>query len=203
VNDPARRKANTATGEGSFVTQFKAREDSRWVFGSFERSGVTAQIRHFKALGIWENSIGFTAPEAFSFGPDVERLVGLFNLTNERLRAFYAYADLKDIICAKKPSTPSLDISRELLGVFWLTYFGEQYCRFFGRDKVTTLSAASPGPGNGVTLRLAPSAAQTSDGLRQRLEGVLGAESFAGNGGVKARGQFAMTLAQLASELVR
>jgi len=94
VNDPARRKANTATGEGSFVTQFKAREDSRWVFGSFERSGVTAQIRHFKALGIWENSIGFTAPEAFSFGPDVERLVGLFNLTNERLRAFYAYACL-------------------------------------------------------------------------------------------------------------
>ena len=122
------------------------------MFGSFERSGVTAQIRHFKALGIWENSIGFTAPEAFSFGPDVERLVGLFNLTNERLRAFYAYADLKDIICAKKPSTPSLDISRELLGVFWLTYFGEQYCRFFGRDKVTTLSAASPGPGNGCLL---------------------------------------------------
>ena len=62
TNDPIRRKADTLKSEGDFMVAFKAKEDSRWLFGSFERTRVQLAIRHFKTLGPWENSITVKFP---------------------------------------------------------------------------------------------------------------------------------------------
>lgn len=204
-NDPVRRKADTTGSEGEFITQFKPKEDSRWLWGKFEKTKVQVQIQHYKnstdSFGrLCDNSITFYIPERMTFGPDVRRVVELFRLTNERLGAFYALADFLDAISIKKPSTGgSLDISRELLGVFWLTYFGRHYCDFFGRERLGSLEQASVGPADGVTLQLAEIPEQVSDDARAMLEKKLGAESFAGTSGQKARGQYALTLEQLSS----
>lgn len=208
VNDPARRKANVANGEGQFVTQFGECEDSRWLWGKFEKTKIEFEIKHYKtgadSFGrLRENAITFYIPERMTFGPDAQRLIELFRLSNEHLEAFYAYADFKNVICGKKPSTPSLDISRELLGVFWLTFFGPQYCAFFGRERLLRLEQASEGPGNGITLQLAETAGQIPDDDRVRIEQKIAPESFAGMGEAKASGQHALTLAQLSSEMLQ
>ena len=202
VNDPARRKADVTKGEGSFIVQFGEREDSRWLWGKFTKTKIEFEIQHYKAstdsFGRFRaNSVTFYIPERMTFGPDVRRLVELFRLSNEQLETFYAYADFKSVICAKKPSTPSLDISRELLGVFWLTYFGFHYCSFFGRERLVRLQQVSEWPATGITLQLADTAGQVPDDNRTRLERDIAAESFAGTGGPKASGQHALTLAQL------
>ena len=145
ANDPIRRKADTTQGEGEFITQFKPKEDSRWLWGKFEKTKVEVQIQHYKnstdSFGrLRDNSITFYVSERMTFGPDVRRVLELFRFTNERLGAFYALADFQSVISATKPSTGgSLDISRELLGVFWLTYFGRHYCDFFGRERLGSL----------------------------------------------------------------
>ena len=206
INDPAKRNANVDSGEGKFVTQFGDLEDSRWLWGKFENTRIEFEIHHYKAgmdsFGRHrENSITFYIPEKMTFGPALSRLVSLFHLSNEHLDAFYAYADFKNVICRKKPSTPSLDISRELLGVFWLTFFGHRYSAFFGRERLLCLEQSSEGPGNGITLQLAETPGQIPDDARVGIEQKIGLESFAGTGEQKASGQYVLTLAQLSSEM--
>lgn len=202
--DPIRRKADTKRGEGSFVVQFGEREDSRWVRGKFEKTKVEIEVQHYKSgkdsFGRErQNLLTIFIPERMTFGPDLRKVIELFHLGNESFGAFYAYADFKKVICAKKPSTPSLDISRELLGVFWLTYFGPAYCSFFGRDRLLQMEQATDGPADGITLQLAESPSQVPDNSRGTLEREIAPESFAGNGGPKERGEHALTLAQLSA----
>lgn len=197
TNDPMRRKADTAKSEGDFVVAFKPREDSRWLFGVFGNSGVQIEIRHFKALGSWDNSISLIFPERMTSGSEIGQVRRVFTLGNQMMQPFYAEADLKEVICSIKPSTPSLDISRELPGVFWLTYFGPAYRAFFGAkfDGIAGLDEDSRG---GVTLQLAESPAQVAASAREGIIKHLGATSFAGGGPPKERGQFALTIHQLA-----
>ncbi len=201
-NDPVRRNADTKQGEGSYVVQFGEREDSRWVFGKFAKTKVEMEIWHYRtgqdSFGrICENMLTLHVPEKLANSSSV--LVQLFQFGNEQLAPFYAYADRKDVICSKKPSTPSLDISRELLGVFWLTFFGAPYGAFFGRQRLLELAEASEGPVDGITIQLATSPDQVSGQTRNRLEQELGSQSFAGSGGSKERGQYVLTLSQLLS----
>lgn len=202
VTDPIRRKADVGSGEGKFIVEFGQKEESRWLWGRFEKTKIEINIEHSKSpvdsFGRHtKNQITFYIPERMTFGPDVRRVIELFHLGNESFGAFYAYADFKKVICAKKPSTPSLDISRELLGVFWLTYFGPAYCSFFGRDRLLQMEQATDGPADGITLQLAESPGQVPDNSRCTLEREIAPESFAGSGGLKERGEHALTLAQL------
>jgi hypothetical protein len=201
-NDPARRKADTRTGEGSFMVNFGDREDSRWVIGKFEKTKIWFEVRHMKtgldSFGrLCDNTIQFYIPHRMSFGPDAEKLNRLFALTHQRLGSFFAYADFKDVICSRKPSTPSLDISRELLGVFWLTHFGPAYRAFFGSklDDVPGLVIDQDG---GATVQLGETPAQVPATAREEVIERLGVPSFANGGPPKERGQFALTLHQLA-----
>lgn len=200
--DPVRRKADTKNGEGSFVVQFGEHEASRWVRGKFGKTKIEIEIQHYKSgqdsFGRKrENRLSFYIPERMAFGPDSRRLIELFRLGNEQLGAFYAYADFKGTICAKKPSTPSLDISRELLGIFWLTYFGPRYCDFFARSRLLDIYGASAGSTGGVSLQLAGTPGQVGLERRAATESGLGELSFAGYGMVKAPGQYALTLEDL------
>jgi|GEM_PF-1684750 len=203
--DPVRRKADTSNNEGGFVINFGAKEDSRWIRGKFSRSKVEFEIQIYKA-GVdsfgktRENSFDLFVPHAMSFKPDAEKLIAVFRYAAERLGAFYAYADLKDGICSKKPCTPSLDISRELLGVFWLTYFGPSYCDFFMRKILLNQSEATYGPLQGMTLQLAETPGQITIERRSAIEASLGKHSFAGSGVEKLPGQYALTLENLSSD---
>jgi len=208
INDPARRKADTAHGEGHFVTQFGSKEDSRWLLGKFEKTKVEVQIQHYKkgkdSFGRHrDNTVTFYVPEKVHSGSGVHKLIELFHLTNEQLGIFYAAADLKKLYCAKQASPPSLgalNIASELPGVFWLTYFGSRYCEFFGRERLNGLEQSAEGPAGGITMRLAESPGQVPEGLRRMLERRLGAESFAGTGDVtleKPEGRYTLTLGQL------
>ena len=211
VNDPPKRKADVAHGEGGYVTQYGPKEDSRWLFGKFEKSGIMLQIRQQKdqtdSFGrLSDNSIDFWIPQDQATRIGTDRLAELFRLNNERWSAFYAYADLKEVICAKKPSPPSLgslDVSRELLGVFWLTFFGFQYCEYFGRERVAKLDRASDGPSGGITLRLAETPNGVAKNQRDLMERAIAIHSFAGSGQHKERGQYALTLEQLVSPVAR
>lgn len=202
--DPIRRKANMQAGEGGFITRFGEREASRWIRGKFEKTKIEFEVQIYK-LGVdsfgraRENSISFYIPEKVALAVDDDRLVKLFDLTNETMRPFYAYADFKNVICSKKPSTPSLDLSSELLGVFWLTYFDKNYCNFFGREKLLTNTVAKLSAHNGVLLRLGSSSRQVSVDVRLTLEAQIGSQSFAGHGTEKARGQYALTLSQMSA----
>lgn len=203
--DPVRRKADTRNDEGSFVINFGTKEDSRWICGKFSRSKVEFEIQIYKA-GVdsfgrpRENKFKAFIPHAMSFGPDAGKLVAVFRYAVERLGAFYAYADLKDGICSKKPCTPSLDISRELLGVFWLTYFGPSYCDFFQRKILLNQSEATDGPLQGITLQLAETPGQVTTERRSAIQASLGKHSFAGSGIEKLPGQYALTLENLSSD---
>lgn len=210
ANDPVRRKADTTRGEGHFITQFGPKEDSRWILGRFEKTKVVVEIQLYKhgrdSFGERrDNTIAFYIPDKVCDRSNMEKLVELFRLTNERHGIFYAAADLKGVYCSKKASPPSLgalNIASELPGVFWLTYFGPQYCEFFGRDRLVSLERTSEGPDGGMTLRLAETPERVPEGLRRMLERRLGVETFAGAGEVlleKPEGRYALTLEQLAS----
>lgn len=210
ANDPARRKADVARGEGRFVTAFGPKEDSRWLLGRFEKTKISVEIQLYKdgkdSFGRRrDNYITFYIPKKAYSDAGTHTLLALFDLTNARLGIFYASADLKETYCAKKASPPSagaMSIASELPGVFWLTYFGPQYCEFFGRDRLSGLAQASDGPAGGVTLQLAEMPGQVPEGLRRMLERRLGTETFAGTGEVtmeKPEGRYALTLEQLSS----
>lgn len=205
--DPIRRKADIRNDEGSFVINFGAKEDSRWICGKFARSKVEFEIQLYKT-GVdsfgrpRENKFKAFIPHGMSFGPSAGKLIAVFRYAVERLEAFYAYADFKDEICSKKPCTPSLDISRELLGVFWLTYFGSSYCDFFQRQILLNRSEATDGPLKGITLQLAETPGQVAAESRSAIETSLGKYSFAGSGGEKSPGQYALSLENLTADLL-
>jgi len=201
-NDPVRRKADTSRSEGAYIVEFGEMEESRWLHGRFEKSKIEMEIQFNKnfrdSFGrAWRNRVMFYVPGKFASGVGIRRLIELFRLGNEALGAFYAYADLKEVICAKKPSTPSLNISLELMGVFWLTYFGSDYCAFFGRDTLSGLAETGEGPNNGMTLQLADFPLHVALTRRDAIEHELGALSFAGYGRDKEPGQYAIALEDL------
>lgn len=202
INDPMRREADTKKSEGDFVTAFKSREDSRWLFGKFERSGASLVITYYKtgldSLGRRRaNSITLTFPESMTFGPEIAKVRRAFDVGNQLMSPFYAIADLKDVICERKPCTPSLDISRELLGVFWLTYFGSAYRCFFG-EKLDGIRGLEVVPNDGVTLQLGETPSQVAVSEREYIIQRLGSDSFANGGPTKERGHFVLTIQQLA-----
>lgn len=199
-NDPVRRKSSTDSG--SFIITFGEREASRWLRGRFEKTRIELEIQHYKSgtdsFGRRrENILTFYIPGKFNIVPNVVRLIQLFRLNNELHSAFYGYADYRGIICAKRPSTPSLDLSRELLGMFWLTYFGARYCAYFKRERLMTYRGASVGPADGITFQLADAVQNIQNDERRSLESSIGSHSFAGGGEEKEVGQYALSLDQL------
>ena len=48
-NDPIRRKASTKSGEGDFIVGFGPREDSRSIFGRFEKTKIEIEITNYKS----------------------------------------------------------------------------------------------------------------------------------------------------------
>ncbi|QND59587.1 hypothetical protein [Mesorhizobium huakuii] len=199
--DPVRRVADSRNGEGEFIVEFEKNHNSRWVAGKFEKSGVTLNIHFHKGpfdqyARPTHNSITLVLPQK----TDRSTIRDLFALGNSHLTPFYSYSDLQPVMTEKgnrhQRLTPGFDIERELVGVFWLTYFGPAYTRFFGAERLLDLYGTQMSDNGGVTLCLgeAPGLLTTE---REQAERDLGAQSFAGHGVLKRQGEFALTLAAL------
>jgi hypothetical protein len=194
--DPARRRAES--DRGPFMVTFGPGEESRWLFAVFKSARVRGVVRHFKSLERWHNTIDLCLPDFRGSEAEVRRVKAAFDCGNRLMRPFHSTADFKDIISAIKPCTPSLDISRELSGVFWLNYFGPAYTKFFG-ERLAGIVGLESAPHQGVALMLGAAPTMTPDPRRFEIVERLGPESFAnGSAPEKAPGRYALDLQQLA-----
>jgi hypothetical protein len=187
-NDPVRRKADVSNSEGEYITTFQSLQGTRYLFGEFAKTQIKFTLYLNKELtDQWcrpvYNNIKFYIPISEKSVPRgvLDQLVQFFQLTIEKLEAFYAYSDLKEEIMTKKSQEGgAMDIATELPGIFWLTYFGPKYCEFFERDRLLALPVAHDGPGNGIVLRLAETPERICDEDRRNAEIFLGEKYFAG-----------------------
>ncbi len=202
--DPVRRTADTQNHEGNFVVEFEKNHVSRSVAGKFERSKVWFSVNFYTGPTDQYgretyNYITIHLPQ----NTDLSTIFNLFEFGNSHLKAFYSYSDLQPVITEKgklhQRSTSGFDIERELVGVFWLTYFGPAYGDFFGRERMLGFKGAIIGSNGDASICLgkAPSFL-TSE--REQAEQHLGAKSFAGHGILKRPGEFALTIADLRIE---
>jgi len=201
-NDPVRRRVSPAQlpGIAKYVTSIGKREDSRWVFGRIASIGVDFSIRHYREPRGWPNSATWYFPQDFfQNAANIEAICRLFDQGNHSLNPFYAYADAKDLVCRKKKESGAVDIQAELLGVFWLSYFGPQYVSFLGKEAIAGQPEVRATFNDGVTLRLGETPSSVPSGLRENMEVRLGRETFVepNDSQRKRPGQYALTFEQL------
>ncbi len=199
TNDPIRRNADTKNQEGKYITNFKEGEESKWIFGRFKKSKIRMQIWIFKRIDDRPNTIDVKFPDIPHSNADIRQIMQIFDFGNLIFSPFYSYADMTEVIFVKVPSTPCLNISRELLGIFWLTYLNRKYCDFFG-TKIQGCKFGREGPNSGIVLQLDDTIEGLSPTLRSAVEAYIGVESFANGPPAKELGRFALTLQQLAEE---
>jgi len=200
IADPVKRKVTSLEEAGNYVCTFKAREDSRWLFGKFDAIGIDFSIQHYRQLGHWPNSLKWHVPLSFIESPEnCERLKALFDLGNQILKPFYAYGDDVSQISSKKKASGAVDIRAELLGVFWMTYFNKAYVAFFGEEKFKDFPRVDFGDDGSVTLLLGDNPQSVSNESREQLAAALGKQSFVNPNDAlgKAPGRFALTFQQL------
>lgn len=203
VNDPVKRKVVSLAEAGNFVCAFKAREDSRWLFGKFVDIGIELSVQHYRQIGHYPNTFKWHVPLAFLEGPENrQRLKALFDLGNRTFKPFYAYADDVAQIASKNKSSGAVDIQAELLGVFWLTYFNAAYVAFFGDQKFDALPGVERGNDGGVTIVLGDSPKAVANEVREQSAAKLDSQSFVNPSDMlgKQRGRFALTFQQLSSQ---
>ncbi|MBI5092538.1 MAG: hypothetical protein HZB26_08865, partial [Candidatus Hydrogenedentes bacterium] len=106
----------------------------------------------------------------------------LFDLGNQMLAPFYAFAE--DRSWKAKWGEPLRDRpettypQRELLGIFWMTYFNAAYVEFFGKDRFSSLPGVEYNASGGATIMLADRPQNVPDGLRDWVAATLGKQSF-------------------------
>lgn len=199
--DPVRRVADTRNSEGKFIVAFEEKQDSRWVAGKFAKSDVTFSIElHEDAVDRHGRPTTNNMTISFSQKTDIAKIKDLFEFGNSHLMSFYSYSDLQPVITGMGNShqrlTPGFDIQRELPRIFWLTYFGPAYRRFFGLDRISDANKVRASHGGGITICLGESPSLLSN-EREEAEHEFGAQSFAGHGVLKREGEFEPTLAGL------
>lgn len=200
IADPIKRKVTSFEDAGNYVCAFKAREDSRWLFGKFDAIGIEFSIRHYRELKNWDNSLTWHVPLSFLDKPENrERLKVLFDLGNRTFKPFYAYSDDVSHIKSKKKSSGAIDIQAELPGVFWMTYFNAAYVAFFGKEKFKDIPKVEFGGDGSVTVILGNSPKLVPSELREQLTMMLGSQSFVNPSDIlgKSPGQFALSFEQL------
>lgn len=203
VNDPVKRKVASLADAGNFVCAFKAREDSRWLFGKFADIGIELSVQHYRQLGHYPNTLKWHVPLSFvEKSENRRRLKALFDLGNRTFNPFYAYSDDVAQIASKKKSSGAVDIQAELLGVFWLTYFSAAYVAFFSKEKFSSIPGVEYGGDGSITIVLGDSPKSVANELREQSAAILGKESFVNVSDVlgKQRGRFALTFQQLLAE---
>lgn len=104
----------------------------------------------------------------------------LFKLTVITLNVCLAECDFTSAIYQKKSfNGGGLDSSCELMGIFWLTYFGEKHVEYFTRQRLSEAAEINDFS-YGVIAKLSESPWDTTPEARRNAEIQLGESLFAG-----------------------
>lgn len=199
-NDPVKRQVSSLADAGAFICTFKQREDSRWIFGKLEHTGIGFSVQHFRNIGRYAHTLRWHVPVSFLEKPfALHRARELFAVGNQSLAPFYAYSDEVSCIAAKKKPSGAVDIQAELLGMFWLTHFNSSYVDFFGRKTFDNFHSLETHSDGSITVVLGEQPSTVSTELRLRAESLLGKQSFVDPSEIlfKEPGRFALTFQQL------
>lgn len=199
-HDPLRRKPENSQREGEFICNFAPKEQSRVLFARFGKSKASFTLNLRGGLpdtGNY-NSINFYIPEKAASKLPSPVLDCILDSFIASLKPYYADVDYREILFSRKPSPPTHTVypSRELPGVFWRTYFGKDYRKFFSDAKLKGL-AGGPHPSGGWLIKLSDHLADVTGEQRRHAEKHLGELSFASYGENKQLGQHVLTLEQL------
>lgn len=201
-SDPIRRKAIGNAEDAAYIVSFGPKEDSRVILGKFKKTGVSLEVTIYKngadTFGrLRDNVLRLVIPPRNAGRISSDDLKHLFLELVNRLQPYYGYADRIENLRDKRFAALSWDPSRELLGVFWLTYFGPAYSKFFTIEKMQSIDGFARVE-HGAILELGESADTVDVGARETAESVLGALSFARSERVeKAPGEYAIQLQDL------
>ncbi|MFO0898125.1 MAG: hypothetical protein U0836_11935 [Pirellulales bacterium] len=206
-NDPVRRRVKPGDSRalGEYAIAFGEHESSRQVFGRMASIGLEFDTNLHRETRVWPNSVTwyFRNPATTDCSL-ADKVRALFRLGNRRLESFYAFADLQPVMSAKgKASGRSVDLFAELLGVFWLTYFGPHYVKFIGRDRLAQLEGVQGYFDEGATLSLGETVSDVPADLRRQVEALLRPRLFVdpADHTDKRPGQFALSAEQLSQPL--
>src|SRR5260221_11950817 len=202
ASDPVVRKVTSLDEIGEYILSFNEFEQSRTLFGKFS-SGTDFTIDLHRDDKRWTNSITWYFPsELVTELDNLRRVRAIFDLGNDVLSPFYSYADDQMVISGKKRSDRSVNILEELLGVFWLTYFGRAYVDFFGQARFSDVPEIQFYLSGGATLVLGESPHAVPGALRQEWVKRLGEQSFVDPAGPywKQPGRHALGFDELAGQ---
>lgn len=195
TNDPVRRRAASVEEAAEYICHFGEQEELRWVFLKFGRA-ASCTIHYSKVADRWPNYVTWTL-DSRKCSNDVCK--NLFSATNEYLDPFYAFIDLREWVVRKRKPSGAINVEVELVGMFWITYFGAAYTRFFGADRLSKVAELHHDGKGGTYVSLGSDPASVGSTVRQGAEGLLGNDHFwCGDENLpKVPGLFALTLKQL------
>jgi hypothetical protein len=186
--------------QGEFITAFEEHHTTRWINGRFSDPRIRVYIHLDHDDDSWNRVHWTIDPDAFPSAQFTDILRRLFDAGNHALRPFYAISDTEANVNTKaKKSGYGVDYQEELSGVFWLTYFNNHYCDFFGHETLAAISEAEFPPRGGVRLQLGKSPFTYRQTRRLQIERKLGSASFVDSKSrrEKERGDAVLTFAQL------
>ncbi|GGP72654.1 hypothetical protein GCM10009347_41640 [Shewanella algicola] len=179
VNDPLRKKVSDLETAADYICSIGKEESSRRLFGKFGKSKIELSISIFKEAAPFPNSLSIYFPEKVI--GDKEGLCMLrnaFEESNRCLKSFYSICDSMDTIASKRKATGyAVDLQAELIGVFWLTYFGKAYVDYFEESKFLDIPSRRIEGLDGSMMDLGESPISIAV-ARYQVEALLGKESF-------------------------
>lgn len=127
--------------------------------------------------------MSFFIPQQAATKLGLETVEAIFDALRRELARFYHVCDVEVTVNSRKASPPNtwLHHSRELSGVYWLTYFGRKYRAFFGDGRFEGLPHEWTEDG-GVKLKLGEDPWSLDDAKRRAAEKALGELTFASYG---------------------
>jgi len=181
TNDPIRR---TVRGQpprewGEYWVDFGLEEETRWLFGKLESTRILFQLRHHRGHGNSANSFNWYFSKVWARDERAPRLIAdLFELGNRHLAPFYSYSDVLEPIRAKNKPTGAVNLEREPVGVFWLTYFDARYADKMPLQDLDDARVRSRWTERSVTLQLADAPWNCESSVRAEVESLLGSDCF-------------------------
>ena len=134
--DPIRKKVTNIEDAAEFIVSINEGENSRKVFGKFGKSKIEINIALYREITNFPNTVSIYFPEKYYENlENIERIIKLFLMLNEKINSFYAFCDYMKVVSSKrKASGFAVDLQAELIGIFWLTFFSDKYVKFIGQD---------------------------------------------------------------------
>lgn len=201
TSDPIKRRVRSLAEAGEYASQVLPGRDITSIFGRFEEIDFEFTIEKHKDHALWPNYLIMctSAAAPFELNDGMAKVQSLFQVGIKHLSPFYAYCDDISYVRSRKPQRRAVDIRAELVGVFWLTFFGKAYVEFFGEKKFAQFPRYQFDEFGGVTVQLSENPAEILPELRNRFVDLLGEDSFVDPSSDRRKppGQFALTLEEL------